>query len=76
MVIQDFEKVEQVWPTIAKVLFVPHTERECRRLVSILDALIDTVGEDEAHPLASLMDIIGVLIEAYETQHVPELVEA
>lgn len=30
-------------------------------------------GEDETHPLASLMEIIGVLIEKYEDEHVPEI---
>ena len=30
-------------------------------------------GEDEAHPLASLMDIVGTLIEKYENEYVPEL---
>jgi HTH-type transcriptional regulator/antitoxin HigA len=38
-----------------------------------LDGLIDEVGEDESHPLAPLMEIIGVLIEKYEDEHVPEL---
>jgi HTH-type transcriptional regulator/antitoxin HigA len=38
-----------------------------------LDTLIDAVGEDETHPLASLMEIVGVLIERYEEEHVPEL---
>ena len=27
----------------------------------------------ESHPLASLMEIVGVLIEKYEDEHVPEL---
>lgn len=44
-------------------------------LVSILDKLIDEVGEDENHPLASLMEVIGVLIEKYEDENVPELDE-
>jgi HTH-type transcriptional regulator/antitoxin HigA len=35
--------------------------------------LIDEAGEDESHPLASLMEIVGVLIQKYETEHVPEL---
>ncbi|WP_256891018.1 hypothetical protein [Cylindrospermopsis raciborskii] len=38
----------------------------------MLDNLIDEVGEDETHPLASLMEIIGVLIEQYENQNIPE----
>ena len=48
------------------------TEKEYQTLVKMLDNLIDEVGEDEAHPLASLMEIIGVLIEQYETQNIPE----
>ena len=44
-----------------------------RLLVALLDALIDVVREDEEHPLASLMEVIGVLIEKYEDEHVPEL---
>ena len=43
------------------------------RLISFLDWLIDQVGEDERHSLASLMEIVGVLIERYEDEHVPEL---
>ena len=44
-------------------VFVPHFETEYRSLVALLDDLIDEVGEDEGHPLASLMEIIGVLIQ-------------
>jgi HTH-type transcriptional regulator/antitoxin HigA len=43
-----------------------------RDLVQLLDRLTDEVGEDENHPLASLMDVLGVLIEKYEDEHVPE----
>ena len=39
----------------------------------MLDRLVDEVGENESHPLASLMEIVGVLIEKYEDEHVPEL---
>ena len=45
-----------------------------QNFVSLLDNLVDEVGEDESHPLASLMEIVGVLIENYEAGHVPELV--
>lgn len=54
-------------------LSVPRNEREYRQLVKLLDRLIDEVGEDENHPLASMMEVIGVLIEKYEDEHVPEL---
>jgi HTH-type transcriptional regulator / antitoxin HigA len=48
-------------------------ELDYEKLINLLDRLIDQVGEDESHPLASMMDVIGVLIENYETEHVPEL---
>jgi HTH-type transcriptional regulator / antitoxin HigA len=51
MTSSEIETVEQVWPTIAPVLFVPHSEREYDRLVQMLDSLIDAVGEEQDHPL-------------------------
>jgi HTH-type transcriptional regulator / antitoxin HigA len=68
-------QAEAVWGTIHQVVYVPQSDAEYDRLVSILDALIDQVGEDESHPLASLMDVIGALIEQYEDAHVPEITD-
>ncbi|MDM3862681.1 MAG: hypothetical protein PT118_23295 [Aphanizomenon gracile PMC644.10] len=61
------------WSSIAENVFVPHTEAEYEYLVNILDTLIDQIGEDETHPLASLMEVIGASIENYENEHIPEL---
>ncbi|MCE0521514.1 MAG: hypothetical protein LV480_01215 [Methylacidiphilales bacterium] len=58
---------------MAETLRVPHTEKDYRELSAFLDRLVDEVGENENHPLASLMEVIGVLIEKYEDDHVPEL---
>lgn len=64
----------QSWKKLSETVFVPHTETEYNRLVEMLDALVDEVGEDETHPLASLMDVLSALIENYENANVPELV--
>ena len=69
----DIGKALNAWTPLASTVFVPHTDEEYRQLVAVLDQLIDEVGEDESHPLASLMEILGVLIEHYEDAHVPEL---
>ncbi len=69
----ELEEVKASWPRLARVVSVPHSETEYRQLVGFLDALTDEVGEDESHPLASLMDLISVLIERYEEETVPEL---
>jgi HTH-type transcriptional regulator/antitoxin HigA len=73
MPVAEVETVERVWPLVAEHIYVPHTEAEYQRLVAFLDAMIDVVGEDESHPLAPLMEVMGVLIETYEDEHVPEL---
>jgi HTH-type transcriptional regulator / antitoxin HigA len=73
MTASELERVEHAWPDLAPMLFVPHSEGEYQQLVALLDELIDRVGEDEEHPLASLMEVVGALIERYEEEHVPEL---
>lgn len=40
-------------------------------LALALDELLDIMGEDESHPLASLVDIMGDWIEAYDEEHHP-----
>jgi HTH-type transcriptional regulator/antitoxin HigA len=74
MTTHELETVTQVWPRMAPLLFVPQSERDYDHLIEMLDTLIDVVGEAEDHPLASLMDIISVLVEKYEDEHVPELI--
>lgn len=69
----DVKKAVNAWTPLSETIFVPHTEEEYNRIVTLLDDLIDEVGEDENHPLASMMEILGVLIEHYENAHVPEL---
>ena len=70
----DLNKTADAWALLSRTLFVPHTESEYRQLVELLDSLIDQVGEDESHPLASFMEVVGILIEKYEDEHVPALV--
>jgi HTH-type transcriptional regulator / antitoxin HigA len=67
-------EIATAWAPLKGAVFVPHTEEEYDQIVVLLDQLIDVVGEDESHPLASLMEILGVLIEHYENAHLPELV--
>jgi len=69
----EVKKLLNIWNPVSQLLFVPQTEAEYNRIVSYLDDLIDEVGEDEDHPLASFMDVLGVLIEKYEDEYIPEI---
>ena len=71
--VSAIQTAQDIWPVLNPVVFVPHDESEYQRLVAILNNLIDVVGENEDHSLASMMEVIGVLIEKYEEEHLPEL---
>jgi HTH-type transcriptional regulator/antitoxin HigA len=56
----DVANIAEAWGKLSQTLFAPHTESEYRQLVGLLDTLIDEVGEDESHPLASFMEVVGI----------------
>lgn len=65
----QLKEIAKVWPNIQSVFSVPHNEKDYNNLVNLLDSLIDEVGNDESHLLSPLMETIGSLIEAYESQN-------
>ena len=73
MTLAQIEKAKSTWPSLSGSLYVPHTEEEYKELVQMLDNLIDEIGENENHPLASLMEVVAVLIEKFEDDNVQEL---
>ena len=75
MLASRLQQITDAWPPLSGVLYVPRTEKEYQEAVDLLDSLIDQVGEDETHPLASLMEVLGILIEKYENDHIPEITE-
>jgi len=75
MLATKIQQITTAWPSLSGVLYVPHIEQEYQETVNLLDSLIDQVGEDESRPLASLMEVLGVLVEKYEDDHIPEITE-
>jgi len=69
----QLKEIANVWPNIQHVFSVPHDEKDYNNLVNLLDSLIDEVGNNESHPLSSLMETIGSLIEAYESRNYPDI---
>ncbi len=69
----QLKEIAKVWPDIQSVFSVPHNEKDYNNLVNLLDSLIDEVGNNESHPLSSLMETIGSLIETYESQNYPDI---
>ena len=67
-----FENIADAWEkfqSVARVTAVRNA-KEYDAAVEMIDHLADIVGNDESHPLADLMEIVGTLIEQYEDREV------
>ncbi len=51
----------------------PNNAKEYAMLEKFLDKLIDEVRNDEKHPLALVMQIIGDNLEQYDNEHYPTI---
>lgn len=64
------DKIYKSWEHISPLLTI-RDEDEYDSAVERLNDLLDEIGTDENHPLYSLMDTLGTLIQAYEEEHHP-----
>ena len=75
MKVKDFDvpSAERAWQAFQRSIGVAaiHTPKEYERAVALTNRLLDVVGEDESHPLAGLLDLIGELVAAYEAREQP-----
>ncbi len=44
-------------------------EAHYQRMVATLEALLEVAGSDESHPAMELVDVVGELVEDFETSH-------
>ncbi len=51
-------------------------ERDYERMQALMDELLQVVEDDEEHPLADLLDVIGMLVAQYEDENTPGLESA
>jgi HTH-type transcriptional regulator/antitoxin HigA len=64
-VAQEYRRLRAVVP-----LGTLRTKKDYARASTLLDAILDEIGENEKHPLAELADALSVFIEKYEMEHV------
>jgi HTH-type transcriptional regulator / antitoxin HigA len=46
----DVSKTQAAWSSLEGKIYVSHSEAEYQQLVTLLDSLIDEVGENDSHP--------------------------
>ncbi len=71
MISAQLKSIARIWPSLSKTLSVPHTKIEYNKLCKYLDEIVDEVGNNENHELASLLETVGLLVAEYEKQYYP-----
>jgi len=71
MMTEILQTILKDWVKLANVLAMPRSEIDYQQRLTLLNELLDEVGDDENHPLIDLVDTLGTLIEAYEEEHYP-----
>lgn len=66
--VNEIQTAQDKWPELASIVGVPRIERDYCQLSTLQDELKALIGESENHPLVSLMEVVGALIEKYETE--------
>jgi HTH-type transcriptional regulator/antitoxin HigA len=64
------QDLQRHWAAIGPILSI-RNEDDYDLAVERLNDLLDEVGDDETHPLYTLLDTLGTLIRAYEEEYYP-----
>lgn len=69
----DIDSIAPIWDELRERLGLSpiHSKVQYKRMVNLMNALVDEVGGNEKHPLADLLEIVGDIIAAYEDRHHP-----
>ncbi len=64
----DIQAIESSWLTLEAMTHLRpiHDESGYDDMVALMNSLLDATGDDEDHPLAGLLALVGDLVSAYE----------
>ena len=67
----DLQALQSSWQTMDAIAHLRpiYSEDEYDHMVMLMNALLDTAGDDEDHPLSGLLDLVGDLVSRYEKKH-------
>ena len=67
----DIKALQKTWAAFDRVAHLRpiRTEEEYDRTVSLMNYLLDIVGDRENHTLSGLLDLVSELVAEYDTSH-------
>ncbi|WP_281430542.1 hypothetical protein, partial [Desulforhabdus sp. TSK] len=70
----DTTSIGPAWRALQNILPVRITpirdDDQFQRVIHLMNALLDVVGDNEEHELADFLELIGRLVEDYENEHI------
>jgi HTH-type transcriptional regulator/antitoxin HigA len=67
----DIKALQKTWAAFDRIAHLRpiRTEDEYDRTVSLMNYLLDIVGDQEEHALSGLLDLVSELVADYDTNH-------
>ena len=67
----DSKRAAERWSEFARELPVRpiRSDADYEQMVALMNQLLDVVGEDETHPLATVLALVGDQVEGYDSDH-------
>ncbi len=67
----DIKALQKTWTAFDRIAHLRpiRTEEEYERTASLMNYLLDMVGDQEAHALSGLLDLVSELVADYDTSH-------
>ncbi|MDP3511636.1 MAG: helix-turn-helix domain-containing protein [Sulfuritalea sp.] len=67
----DIKALQKTWAAFDRIAHLRpiRTEEEYDRTVSLMNCLLDMVGDQEDHALSGLLDLVSELVADYDTGH-------
>ncbi len=67
----DIKVIQASWQKFdSMVRLCPiHDEKSYVRMTALMNSLLDVAGDDEDHPLSSLLDLVSDMVAKYEQEH-------
>lgn len=67
----DIDALQAAWVSFDRLAHVRpiRNDADYAHVVALMNQLVDTVGDNEKHPLAGLLDLVGNLVADYDEEH-------
>ena len=69
----DIRAIQSSWAAFESIVPLRpiHDEAGYDQMVTLMNSLLDVVGDDEDHTLAGLLELVGDVVSKYEREHFP-----